>query len=108
MRMTEKQLANLKPVRTKKEARERGRNGGLKKKENEPIRKAHEAAKKEIIRQAYGQILEKLENKELSTAELISVFKSAIDISGDKTEKQEVELSDNLEIKVFTEEKEDD
>lgn len=100
--VTEKQLANLKPVSSKKEARERGRNGGLAKKANELTRLAHKEAKERIIKEAYGQILEKLENGELNNQELISVFKSAVDISGDKTEKQEIELPESLNINVVT------
>lgn len=99
---TEKQLANLRPVTTKSEARERGRNGGLKKKANELQRLAHKEAKERIIKEAYGQILKKLENGELNNQELISVFKSAVDISGDKTEKQEVVTPEALQIKVIT------
>ena len=99
---TEKQLANLRPVTTKKEARERGRNGGLKKKANEIQRLARKEAKERIIQEVYGQILEKLEKKELNNQELISVFKSAIDISGDKTEKQEVLTPEPLKVSVIT------
>lgn len=99
---TEKQLANLRPVTTKSEARERGRNGGLKKKANELQRLAHNEAKERIIKEAYGQILEKLEKGELNNQELISVFKSAVDISGDKTEKQEVITPEALVVNVIT------
>ena len=101
---TEKQLANLKPCSSKSEARERGRKGGLAKKANELQRLAHKEAKERIIKEAYGQILEKLENGELNNQELISVFKSAVDISGDKTEKQEVVTPEALTVKVITRE----
>lgn len=99
--VTEKQLANLKPF-TEKTARAAGANGGRKKKENELKRLAHKEAKERIIREAYGQILEKLENGELNNQELISVFKSAVDISGDKTETKEIELPEKLSISVVT------
>lgn len=100
--VTEKQLANLKPF-TEKTARICGANGGKKKKENELKRLARQEAKERIIQEAYGQILDRLEKGKLSNSELISVFKSAIDISGDKTEKQEIELPDSLNINVITE-----
>lgn len=99
---TEKQLANLRPPFNSITAREAGAKGGKKKKENELKRLAHKEAKERIIKEAYGQILEKLENGELNNQELISVFKSAIDISGDKTEKQEIELPESLSINVVT------
>lgn len=99
--VTEKQLANLKPVSTKKEARERGRNGGLAKKANELNRLARQEAKERIINEVYGQILEKLEDRQFSKQELIALFKPAIDISGDKTEKQEIDLPKQLRINVI-------
>ena len=100
-KVTEKSLANLIPF-TEETARVCGANGGRKKKENEPKRLAHKEAKERIIKEAYGQILERLENGFLSNQELISVFKSAIDISGDKTEKQELALPESLSINVVT------
>lgn len=101
---TKKQLANLKPPFTPSEARIQGSKGGKAKKANELQRLAHKEAKERIIREAYGQILEKLEKGELNNQELISVFKSAIDISGDKTEKQAVVAPEAFTIKVITEE----
>ena len=99
---TEKQLANLKPPFNSITAREAGAKGGKAKKENELKRLAHKEAKERIIKEAYGQILEKLEKGELNNQELISVFKSAVDISGDKTEKQEVVTPEALTVKVIT------
>lgn len=53
-------------------------------------KKTIEETKKEIINVAFGQIYNKLMNGELTNQELINVFKSAIDMSGFKTSKQEV------------------
>lgn len=100
--VTEKQLANLKPPFNSTTARAAGAKGGKKKKENELKRLAHKEAKEKIIKEAYGQILERLENGDFNNQELISVFKSAVDISGDKTEKQELELPESLSINVIT------
>ena len=57
--------------------------------------------KKRIIQEVYSQVLEHLENKEYSKQELIALFKPVIDISGDKTEKQEISTPEALEIKVI-------
>lgn len=75
---------------TEKTARTCGANGGRKKKENEPKRKAHEEIKREIINESYSQIYDRLKDGGLSNQELIAVFKSAIDISGDKTQTQQI------------------
>jgi Ribonuclease G/E len=56
MTPTEKQIANLCPVLTKSEARERGRNGGLAKKANEPKRKL-EQLKKEAFKEVAQEML---------------------------------------------------
>lgn len=103
-KMTEKQLANLRPVSSKSEARERGRAGGLKKKENEPKRKAHEEIKRQIIEETYGQIYDRLAQGVLSNSELLNLFGSTIKISGDLIQKQEIELPDSLQINVINKE----
>lgn len=87
--MSEESRQNLVQF-TEKTARICGANGGKKKKENEPIRKAHEELKKEIIRESYSQTYQRLLEGKLSNQELIAVFKSAIDMSGDKTQTQEI------------------
>ena len=102
--VTEKQLANLRPPFNSSTARENGAKGGRAKKANEIKRLAHKEAQERIIKEAYGQILERLENGGLNNQELISVFKSAVDISGDKTEKQEVVTPEALKINVITKE----
>lgn len=57
--------------------------------------------KERIIQEVYSQVLEHLENREYTKQELIALFKPAIDISGDKTEKQEIELPKQLQINVI-------
>ena len=57
-----------------------------------------------IIEEAFGQVYEKLKDKELSNKELLEVLKSAIDMSGKKVQKQELELPDNLQINVINKE----
>lgn len=88
---TEKQLANLKPPFNSITAREAGKKGGKKKKENEPKRKAIEQIKNEIIEKSFSKVYELLDKGEITPQELISIFKSAIDMSGFKTSKHEVE-----------------
>lgn len=101
--LTEKQLANLKPF-TVETAREMGARGGHKTKENEPKRKAHEEVKKDIIRECYGQIYDRLKQGLLSNSELLNLFGNTIKISGDLVQKQEFELPDNLQINVINKE----
>lgn len=86
---TEKQLANLKPF-TVDTAREKGAKGGKAKKANEPKRKAIEQIKNEIIEKSFTRVYELLESGEVLPNELIAIFKSAIDMSGFKTNKQEI------------------
>lgn len=102
-KVSENSLKNLQMF-TENTAREFGARGGKAKKANELTRLAHKEAKERIIKEAYGQILEKLENGELNNQELISVFKSAVDISGDKTEKQEIMTPEALTVNVVTKE----
>lgn len=85
-------------------ARECGARGGHKKKENEPIRKAHEEIKKQIIEETYGQIYDRLAQGKLSNSELLNLFGSTIKISGDLVQKQEIDLPDNLQINVINKE----
>ena len=59
-----------------------------------------------IIEEAFGQVFIKLKDKELSNKELLEVFKSAIDMSGKKVQKQEIELPEALSINVITAEEE--
>ena len=100
--LSEKQKEVLKSNQfTTNTARECGARGGKKKKENEPKRKAQEAIKKELIEKTYGQIYERLNTGGLSNSELISLFKSVIEISGDKTQKNEVEIPESLFINVI-------
>ena len=99
--VTEKQLANLKPITSEKMARELGKKGGYAKKKNELQRLARQEAKERIINEVYGQILQQLEDKQFTKQELIALFKPVIDISGDKTEKQEISTPEALEIKVI-------
>ena len=102
-KMTEAQLANLRPF-TEKTAREMGARGGHKTKENEPKRKAHEEIKKQIIEETYGQIYDRLMQGALSNSELLNLFGNTIKISGDLIQKQEIELPDNLQINVINKE----
>lgn len=102
--VTEKQLANLRPPFNSITAREAGAKGGKKKKENELKRLARQEAKERIINEVYGQILQQLEDKQFTKQELIALFKPVIDISGDKTEKQEISTPEALEIKVIKKE----
>ena len=89
MAPTKKQLANLKRF-TEETAREMGARGGKKKKENEPKRKAIEQIKNEIIEKSFSKVYELLDKEDVNAQELIAIFKSAIDMSGFKTNKQEV------------------
>ena len=57
-----------------------------------------------IIEEAFGQVYDKLKSKELQSRELLEVFRSAIDMSGKKIQKQELEVSDNLQINVIKKE----
>lgn len=57
-----------------------------------------------IIEEAFGQVYEKLKDKELPNRELLEVFRSAIDMSGKKIQKQELELPNSLSINVITKE----
>ena len=103
--LSEKQKEILKSNQfTTSTARECGAKGGKRKKENEPIRKAQEAIKKELIEKTYGQIYDRLNSGGLSNGELISLFKSIIEISGDKTQKNEIEIPESLFINVVNKE----
>ena len=97
---TEKQLANLKPPFNSITAREAGRKGGKKKKENEPKRKAIEQIKNEIIEKSFAKVYDLLEREEIAPQELIQIFKSAIDMSGFKSIKQDVTGTDKTPIQI--------
>lgn len=90
---TEKQLANLKPPFNSITAREAGKKGGKAKKENEPKRKALEQIKNEIIEKSFARVYELLEKEEIKEQDLIQIFKSAIDMSGYKSSKQEIDIN---------------
>ena len=114
--VTKKQMANLKPVSTKSEARERGRNGGLKKKANEPKRKEEQLKKeafKEVaqntlwdiqglsLKQMSEWVKKKLENIEiLSNSELekIQKFLEFLRDSSGQTPTQRVELDSSMQV----------
>lgn len=57
-----------------------------------------------IKEEAFGQVYEKLKNGEFTNKELLEAFRQAVDMSGKKSQKQEVEFSNNLEINVITKE----
>ena len=104
--LSEKQKEILKNNQlTAKAERECGARVGKQEKENEPIRKAQVAIKKEVIETTSGRVYKRLIAGDLSNGELISLFKSVIEISGDKTQKNEVELPESLFINVINKEK---
>ena len=55
-----------------------------------------------IKEEAFGQVYEKLKNGEFTNKELLEAFRQAVDMSGQKSQKQEVEFSNNLKINVIT------
>lgn len=57
-----------------------------------------------IIEEAFGQVYEKLKDNAFKDKELLEVFRSAIDMSGKKIQKQELEMSDSLSINVIKKE----
>lgn len=87
---TEKQLANLKPIKDGERARELQEKSRITYRKNAPKRKAIEQIKNEIIEKSFSRVYDLLESGEVLPNELISIFKSAIDMSGFKTNKQEV------------------
>ena len=87
---TEKQKANLKPIKDSDVARRLQEKSVKKRKENEPKRKAIEQIKQEIIEKSFARVYELLEKEEIKEQDLIAIFKSAIDMSGFKTNKQEI------------------
>lgn len=90
---TEKQLANLKPIKDSEVARRLQEKSVEKRKENEPKRKALEQIKNEIIEKSFARVYELLGKEEIKEQDLIQIFKSAIDMSGYKSSKQEIDIN---------------
>ena len=90
---TEKQLANLRPPYTPSEAREFGSKGGKKRAENTPKRKALEQIKNEIIEKSFAKVLAVLDKEEITFNELKEIFAKAVDMSGFKQNKEQIEAS---------------
>jgi ribosomal protein L9 len=99
-KMNKRSLENLQPF-TENTARICGANGGKKKKENEPKRKALEQIKNEIIEKSFSLVYDLLQNGELLTsADLRDIFKTAVEMSGYKKQSQDINIeTPNINIK---------
>lgn len=105
---TEKQLANLIPIKDTEIARQLQERSVKKRKENEPKRKALEQIKNEIIEKVFWLVYEKLESGDIEDNTLLQIFKSAIDMSGFKTNTQNITGNTNLTMqKVFVTKKDE-
>ena len=103
---TEKQLANLKPIKDGDRARQLQEKSRVTYRKNAPKRKAIEQIKNEIIEKSFSKVYDLLDKEEITPQELISIFKSAIDMSGFKTSKQEIDglLNTNIQKVYVTKE----